>query len=1599
MESLSSQQAPDEFKEKNDDTSKIETPYTDPSINCSNLKSVSDSQNVLLVDQRNGNLDTHNAIQSEENKTLENSENLYVTENLHTDCDSRNLYQDINCEDVNRFNSSTELETDCKVSDTDDPLYLGQESKTEDRLDNETKDEIQVLNGKEESDEKSSSTLSVGDKDYVKLLVPDVPDNLENNVNNINESPFEDVNKCSESDPESHENSLQDPLLISDGSHSDNANNTNKDNELVISNNVDPSNLEDRLEPKESSHDENAQENQDNELAITEALLSESQVEDFTEHDTQKELEALLAPQSNNIVEGFGEDSILIANLSVPPPIQLIREVEEVVPIEGNSISTSKDIVNHIAKKQRLDGEFPSLEGNEGKPSLLKILPIKNGHGLWSLEELKIILEERGSVLLRLCGAPEAGNEDIIDGPKADFTALLLDDAVPIPDVNGIIEPEDELTLSQHSFMDGLNDSYLNEEYTPPFWKHRIPGSRLPCVPKKKRLPPSTRSSTPKVQSTPGQCRGRKRGRPPLHNRAWIPKMKFTPPKFINEPIKFRPPTPPPALVSDGSRLSGGLLEAALTKNAPLAIGKKNIIEPLIQKEDHMASKLHDKENEKVKKSPAAFEEEDEHLSADAFTDDNDHAGKNVDATNSQGIKPKKVMIRIPCPHCPLTFRKKLALTGHMKLRHKTLKKCPICQESIRIKGKGSMQYHISKVHKDEKNFECDICHLKFTLFHHLKNHKRLMHDVIVNNSAVNSDEDDEPASPTDTLDENEVPDKNDVNEEVDSVKEKVQIVKSTRTTRSGAVYETTTSLIREDKTASKKPPNSSSKVKNDNPNKDNQSKSHSDKIDDSNSASLKSEESMRTLRSRSALAVSLAGKSNSKEKESPKANEEKTKKVIKASGSDDKKAKHDDSPDFDDDAEEDKFANSENGNESDDEEDSESDSEIEEKKKYFCDKCEMGFSHVFKLRHHKKKKHSSVWSNSGGEGFMVKNESLTCKLCQKKCRSEHQLNDHVLQHKSSGDKAKGTAIDSGQSSSLRKPITSTRSSTESSDSQLRIDESETEDPTEGTPLKSGEIPAYIVRKGRIYFCTKCDLSFKRERQMTYHLKKIHEALYPFRKCPDCPRVFRSSGPFTRHLREHRGKRCPIDGCKAKYKVLRMIKKHQRHAHPKFPHRCTRCVALFAKESELESHTKNEHKDSSSRRNSRDEDDDDDEEEEEVEEECEEEEEEEEEEEDEDEEEDEEEEKHEKDREKEEKSKVQINKNRQESSSNFSKKSSNSGNNTKVIESLLEGSTTGVRRTRSANISYKEDDDDDDYEFGIDKTIPIRTNPLPVQVPTTSIAEPLQQQEELKKPSFPSHPNPLKNLREAIMMQTASKAKPPLTTTEDLPPSVKPKRPYVRRAPYKKRKVDNSWTAAVKAQYQSFPSSESSDTTIVSPSPNLHTDSMSDPSPMFSSPGITADVVRRVAESLLNRHQEQQQQQQEQHQKQQQLHHNRYHNLHPHHHLPQNPQNPEKPLKPQKRPYRRRKPCNPVNPSFISYNAKSQLPRITYSSLVAASASRENSMSSMDDSSHADPSEYYGTSFSSGSGGRYFSLRHNNQTRIPEDEDSGPPKVLRFDSF
>ncbi|RXG72326.1 hypothetical protein Avbf_00850 [Armadillidium vulgare] len=481
MESLSSQQAPDEFKEKIDDTSKIETPYTDPSINCSNLKSVSDSQNVLLVDQRNGNLDTHNAIQSEENKTLENSENLYVTENLHTDCDSRNLYQDINCEDVNRFNSSTELETDCKVSDTDDPLYLGQESKTEDRLDNETKDEIQVLNGKEESDEKSSSTLSVGDKDYVN-------------------------------------------------------------------NNVDPSNLEDRLEPKESSHDENAQENQDNELAITEALLSESQVEDFTEHDTQKELEALLAPQSNNIVEGFGEDSILIANLSVPPPIQLIREVEEVVPIEGNSISTSKDIVNHIAKKQRLDGEFPSLEGNEGKPSLLKILPIKNGHGLWSLEELKIILEERGSVLLRLCGAPEAGNEDIIDGPKADFTALLLDDAVPIPDVNGIIEPEDELTLSQHSFMDGLNDSYLNEEYTPPFWKHRIPGSRLPCVPKKKRLPPSTRSSTPKVQSTPGQCRGRKRGRPPLHNRAWIPKMKFTPPKFINEPIKFRPPTPPPSI-------------------------------------------------------------------------------------------------------------------------------------------------------------------------------------------------------------------------------------------------------------------------------------------------------------------------------------------------------------------------------------------------------------------------------------------------------------------------------------------------------------------------------------------------------------------------------------------------------------------------------------------------------------------------------------------------------------------------------------------------------------------------------------------------------------------------------------------------------------------------------------------------------------------------------------------------------------------------------------------------------------------------------------------------------------------------------------------
>merc|ERR1712008_151857 len=88
-------------------------------------------------------------------------------------------------------------------------------------------------------------------------------------------------------------------------------------------------------------------------------------------------------------------------------------------------------------------------------------------------------------------------------------------------------------------------------------------------------------------------------------------------------------------------------------------------------------------------------------------------------------------MGKLVCVFCQTVFRKKTALQGHIRYKHRFMQQCPICKENLNSKGnKYILRFHILKQHKDVPAYQCEKCPEAFKLEHHLKNHKRMVHKI-----------------------------------------------------------------------------------------------------------------------------------------------------------------------------------------------------------------------------------------------------------------------------------------------------------------------------------------------------------------------------------------------------------------------------------------------------------------------------------------------------------------------------------------------------------------------------------------------------------------------------------------------------------------------------------------------------------------------------------------------------------------------------------------------------------------------------------------------------------------------------------------------------
>ncbi|XP_018016616.1 uncharacterized protein LOC108673323 [Hyalella azteca] len=280
----------------------------------------------------------------------------------------------------------------------------------------------------------------------------------------------------------------------------------------------------------------------------------------------------------------------------------------------------------------------------------------------------------------------------------------------------------------------------------------------------------------------------------------------------------------------------------------------------------------------------------------------------------------------------------------------------------------------------------------------------------------------------------------------------------------------------------------------------------------------------------------------------------------------------------------------------------SSSESEIEEKKRFFCTSCDAGFSHAFKLRHHRREVHeggggSALPSSVKGVINEAEPAALTCTECDKQFRNKYQLRLHSRIHsnnviklvKAPGRKPLGRPPKDKTKLMLRNAALEllARQAAEMQEAKLSssVETPALNDITSSVSSSSepksnsslNQLPSHIIKKRNLFVCTKCSLTFKRESSVTYHMKKIHETLYPFKACPHCGRIFRSCGPYNKHLRLHLVRRCPVEGCKARYRIFRKMKQHQKTSHEDYPHRCSSCDMLYKTQDELEEHAKTAH--------------------------------------------------------------------------------------------------------------------------------------------------------------------------------------------------------------------------------------------------------------------------------------------------------------------------------------------------------------------------------------------------------------------------------------
>ncbi|XP_076033422.1 uncharacterized protein LOC143020685 [Oratosquilla oratoria] len=933
----------------------------------------------------------------------------------------------------------------------------------------------------------------------------------------------------------------------------------------------------------------------------------------------------------------------------------------------GGEESSCNELGPHAKRRKLMEldaEEEKEKEENEDSPVVgLQLAPVANGHGMWGSSNLRTLLQEKGSVTLQLFGS--VTDYGIYTG-KIDGDLLAV-----VVDVHNEPEPEEQVDLEQgDSPFDSLDTSYNQTlNFTSLSRKSRGRGgsrgrmSTRPLSTWHPYLAPNTQLmsgynsfenffSGPEwqgkgflsghlrkipFQSSQQLLPRRGPGRPPKTQRQAFSPPPYGIPGYYSRPedtfgrvggkSKFsisgrsrsflkspeRTQSPPQFKFLEAMRKSG--ISFLDTRKSHTGSDNKRTASD-ISKESHVGppptpptklpiiSKTGSKGGEMEKTSPS------------------------TELTNGDIRSPSKVvknpLIKIKCEYCDTVFRKKAALNAHVKHKHRKMRECPICKEKIKIKGKYGMKFHILKMHKDMSRHQCDECDEAFKLRHHLINHKRMVHELGIS---------DEETEDEDAEDEEEEEDEESEDTEIEE--EKIEKEKKTETDTKVETDEEEEGPVFRRTTRSNMKPTVVSEA---------EEKEDKEKEDKEEQESVARSEQKSVLKN--------------EPKSVPKSEPKTTQKDDKIEPKGNKKGKTSPVP---------SSTSSSEG--------SSSDSEVEEPKKYFCDMCDLGFSHLFKMKHHKKEAHRKIPQKPVLTSAKIaklklrpSKEDLTCSYCDRICRSMYQLGLHIDKHQRKGDMEREVGPKTLTARQIRmleaKKIAEEKQREREAAAAEEDDESQSEEESEeearppgrppnrrqiekslkadekvelsksGGPKSSGskqkvpkkknnakaplpppppsegkedeeeeeegtqddnskeveDMSAYIINDGVNFECTKCEISFKREKYLTYHMKKIHETMYPFRACEFCGKIFRSSGPYNRHVTQHKVYNCPIENCKAKYRNMRRMKQHQKNSHGDVPHRCPRCVELFVLEEQLEKHIKEKHP-----KNPSDDDDDDDE--------------------------------------------------------------------------------------------------------------------------------------------------------------------------------------------------------------------------------------------------------------------------------------------------------------------------------------------------------------------------------------------------------------------